>query len=191
MDSRRTVELPEIALVGDLTDHEAEITGKLLEVPPRGECVLYIDSPGGSPYSGMAIMSLMLFRGLRATGIVTGECSSASLWPFAACVRRMVSPYSVLLFHPMKWQSEENVGLAEAAEWARHFGHLETEMDQLLAALLGTSEAEIAHWMRPGRYLSGRELAEAGLAEMVDLKTLAFFERNGRAPARRNKMQVR
>ena len=49
MDSRRTVELPEIALVGDLTDHEAEITGKLLEVPPRGECVLYIDSPGGSP----------------------------------------------------------------------------------------------------------------------------------------------
>ncbi len=69
----------------------------------------------------MSLMTLMLVRGVRATGIVTGECSSAALWPFAACVRRLVTPYSVLLFHPMKWQSEEHVGLAEAAEWARHF----------------------------------------------------------------------
>ena len=50
------------------------------------------------------------------TAVVTGECSSAMLWPFAACERRLVTPYSVLLFHPMKWQSEEHVGLAEAAD---------------------------------------------------------------------------
>ncbi len=39
----------EIALVGDLTDHESDITDRLLGVPSGGECSLFIDSPGGSP----------------------------------------------------------------------------------------------------------------------------------------------
>ena len=90
-------------------------------------------------------------------------------WPFAACTRRLVTPYSVLLFHPMKWQSEEHVGLAEAAEWARHFGNLEKDMDSLLAELFGLPRAEMEKWIKPGRYVSGRELAEAGLAELIDL----------------------
>jgi ATP-dependent protease ClpP protease subunit len=163
----------DIALVGDLTDNEAELTDKLLAVPPGGHCTLWIDSPGGSPYCAMSLMSLMLLRGIQATGIVTGECSSAALWPFAACRRRLVTPYSVLLFHPMKWQSEEHVRLAEAAEWARHFGRLETDMDQLLAQMFGVPEADMAKWINPGRYVGGPELVAIGLAEMVELKTLA------------------
>ncbi len=74
----------EISLVGDLTDNEVELTDKLLGVEPGGECTLYIDSPGGSPYCAVSLMTLILLRGLRVTGIVTGECSSAALWPFAA-----------------------------------------------------------------------------------------------------------
>lgn len=162
---------PEIALVGDLTDHEGELSDKLLSVPLGGQCTLYIDSPGGSPYCAMSLMSLILLRNLQATAIVTGECSSAALWPFAACPRRLVSPFSVLLFHPMKWQSEEHVGLAEAVEWARHFGDLEKEMDCLLAELLNISADELAKWIAPGRYISGKELAAAGLAELIDLRT--------------------
>lgn len=175
----------EIAMVGDLTDSEAELSSKLLDVPPGGECTLFIDSPGGSPYSGLSLMSLILLRGIRATGIVTGECSSAALWPFGACSRRIVTPYSVLLFHPMKWQSEEHVGLAEAAEWARHFGHLEMEMDHVLADLFGVTDEEMTKWIRPGRYVSGRELADAGLAEIADLKALKIFEKNGAARDRK------
>lgn len=162
----------EIALVGDLTDKEGELTERLLDVPPGGACTLYFDSPGGSPYCAMSLMTLIRLRGLRATGIVTGECSSAALWPFAACHRRIVTPYSVLLFHPMKWQSEEHVGLAEAAEWARHFGQLESEMDAILAELFGLSMEQMNRWISPGRYVSGRELSEAGLAELVELRQL-------------------
>jgi len=169
----------EISLVGDLTDNEADLTDKLLGVEPGGECTMYIDSPGGSPYCAVSLMTLILLRGLRVTGVVTGECSSAALWPYAACTRRLVTPYSVLLFHPMKWQSEEHVGLAEAAEWARHFGHLEKEMDQLLAELLGIPAAEMQKWITPGRYVSGRELADAGMAELIDLHQLKIFESNG------------
>src|SRR5687768_4239073 len=180
----------EIAIVGELTECEGAISDKLLEVLPGGECIMYIDSPGGSPYCAMGLMSLVLLRGLRATGIVTGECSSAALWPLAACTRRIVTPYSVLLFHPMKWQSEEHVGLAEAAEWARHFAQLETDMDGLLAELFGMDPAEMQKWMRPGRYVTGTEMAAAGLAELADLTTLRSFEESG-APAMRSRKKVR
>ena len=164
--------IPEIPITGDLTEHEAELTDRLLDVEPGGECTLYFDSPGGSPYCAMSLMTLIRLRGLRATGIVTGECSSAALWPFAACKRRLVTAYSVLLFHPMKWQSEENVGLAEAAEWARHFGQLEKDMDSLLADLFGVSREVMDEWINPGRYIAGPALAGAGLAELISAADL-------------------
>lgn len=171
----------EIPFVGDLTDNEGELTERLLSVPPGGECTLFIDSPGGSPYCAVSLTTLIVLRGLKATGIVAGECSSAALWPFAACRRRIVTPYSVMLFHPMKWQSEEHVGLEEAAEWARHFGDLEIDMDRLLARLFGLKNGELENWIRPGRYVKGPELAEAGLAEMVDLDEVIQhrLEKNG------------
>jgi ATP-dependent protease ClpP protease subunit len=162
----------EIAIVGDLTDSEADLTDRLLSIEPGGECTIYFDSPGGSPYCAVSLMTLIKLRDLNATGIVTGECSSATLWPFAACRRRIVTPFSVMLFHPMRWQSEENVGLAEAAEWARHFGQLEQDMDTLLAQLFGVEAEMMRHWINPGRYVSGRDLAAAGMAELVELDQL-------------------
>lgn len=163
----------EIGIIGDVTDNEGDITDKLLSVPIGGECTIYFDSPGGSPYAALSLTTIMLLRNVNALGIVTGECSSAALWPLAACRRRMVTPHSVLLFHPMKWQSEEHVGIAEATEWARHFEHLERDMDEMIGDLLGLSREQIAAWMRPGRYVSGQEFHAAGLAEMIDLVKLA------------------
>jgi ATP-dependent protease ClpP protease subunit len=165
----------EIAIVGDLTEHEAELTQQLLGVPRGGECTLFFDSPGGSPYCAMSLMSLILLRNLKATGVVTGECSSATLWVFASCCKRFVTPFSVLLFHPMKWQSEEHIGLSEAAEWARHFGHLETEMDSMLAELLQVDMQSISSWITPGRYVSGREFSEAGFANLIKFQELPSF----------------
>jgi len=166
---------PEILLVGDLTENEHDVSEKLLSVEPGGECVLYFNSLGGSPYSAISLTSLVVLRDLRATGVVLGECSPAALWPFAACRRRLVTRYSVLLFHPMKWQSEENVGISEAAEWARHFGQLESDMDAWLAELLGGPVETIRGWIKSSRYVTGRELAEAGLAEPVELRALGLL----------------
>jgi hypothetical protein len=77
----------------------------------------------------------------------------------------------------MKWQSEEHVGLAEAAEWARHFADLEHEMDELLSVLFDVPSSKLAPWIKPGRYVTGREFAEAGLAELIELKDLAHFKK--------------
>ena len=165
----------EIPLVGDLSENEADWSDKLLSIEPGGQCILYFDSQGGCPYGAIALMSLIRLRGLDATGVVTGECSSAALWPLAACRRRLVTPLSILLFHPMKWQSEENVGLLEAAEWARHFGALEQDMDALLGRLFRVTPEKIAQWTHAGRYVGGGELAAAGLAELVELDALPFL----------------
>jgi ATP-dependent protease ClpP protease subunit len=161
----------EIAVVGDLTEHEAELTERFLSIPPRSECTIYFDSPGGSPYCGMSLVGLLRLRDVRATAVVTGECSSAALWPFAACRRRLVTPYSVFLFHPMKWQSEEHIGMREAAEWSRHFADLEREMDLLLAELFGRQADLINRWIATHRYVGGREMADAGLAELIGLES--------------------
>jgi ATP-dependent protease ClpP protease subunit len=172
MEDREQEGPAEIAVVGDLTESESDVADRLLGVELGGECTLYFDCPGGSPYSAVALTSIILLRKLTVTGVVAGECSSAAVWPFAACSRRIVTKYSVLLFHPMKWQSEEHVGLAEAAEWARHFGELESDMDGFLANLFGYPREKIDQWMRPGRYVTGDELAKAGLAELVSLDSL-------------------
>lgn len=164
---------PEIAFIGDVSENESDLSERLLDVPIGGPCVLYFDSPGGSAYSAISLLSLMTARKIDATGVVTGECSSAALWPFAACRRRIVTPFSVLLFHPMKWESEEQVRVVEATEWVRHFGDLEREMDRLLANYLKMPYEKIADWVHPGRYVTGQEFAAAGLAELVELPDLA------------------
>ena len=159
----------EFAIVGDLSESEADLSEKILSVPIGGECTIFFDSPGGSVYSALSLMTLIATRQIRATGIVTGECSSAAIWPFAACCYRQVTPFSVMLFHRMKWQSEEQVGLREASEWARHFGQLEGEMDALLTRFFGTAIDQVEQWIQESRYISGPELVAAGLADLIEL----------------------
>lgn len=158
----------EISLCGDLTDRQAELLEQITEVPRGSRGVLYFDSCGGSVYTGLALGTLLRIRRLNATAVVLGECSSAALLPFAACRRRWVTHQSTLLFHPMRWQSDEDVRLEEATEWARHFKELEGQLDELLTALFGISTESLTAWTRPGRFVSGKELAAAGIASLFD-----------------------
>ncbi len=158
----------QLALCGDLTDRQADLIGQLTEVAPHSRGILYFDSCGGSVYTGLALATLIRTRGLKTTGVVIGECSSAALLPFAACSRRFVTHQSTLLFHPMRWQSEEDVRLEEATEWARHFQQLESRLDDLLARMLPLPPETLKLWTRPGRFVTGPELAESGTASLFD-----------------------
>lgn len=159
----------EIVLSGELSDKQGELHAKLVELPRNSRGTIFFDSCGGSAFIGLALTALIRLRGLQAVGVVAGECSSAALMPFAACVERYVTPHSTLLFHMMRWQSEEQVRLEEAVEWARHFRSLEADQDQLLARLFDCDPEILAKWNRPGRFVSGTEMVAAGLAQMVDL----------------------
>ncbi|MCH2212505.1 MAG: ATP-dependent Clp protease proteolytic subunit [Fuerstiella sp.] len=158
----------EVCITGELSEKQTELLGRLTEFPAGSRGIIWFDSCGGSVYAGLAVASVIRIRGLMATGVVLGECSSAALIPFAACRKRFVTPLSTLLFHPMRWQSEEDVRLEEAAEWARHFRHLETRLDNLLEQLFPISAEALEKWNNPGRFVDGPELAESGLAELID-----------------------
>jgi ATP-dependent protease ClpP protease subunit len=169
---RRADESPrdwEIVICGDLTDKQVDLTERLISVPRRSKGTIFFDSCGGSAYVGLSLAALIRLRGLDPIGVVTGECSSAALFPFAACRQRYVLASSTLLFHPIRWHSEENVRVEEAAEWARHFQQLEPALDAMLARMFECPIEQVNEWTRPGRFVTGQELAAAGLAQVIDL----------------------
>jgi ATP-dependent protease ClpP protease subunit len=159
----------EIAVVGEVDDWEADVIKALLEVPAGGECAFYIDSAGGSVFGSLAVLTLLRHRGVRSTAVVLGECSSAALLLFAACEKRLVTPYSTLLFHRMRWQSEKRIIAGEAVHWAKHFDDMERDIDELQSRLFGTAEEQVRQWTAEGRYVSGPEIVAAGLAELFPL----------------------
>jgi ATP-dependent protease ClpP protease subunit len=159
----------EIPVIGDVDDWEADVIKALLEVEKRGECIFYIDSAGGSVYGALAALTLLRNRQIDATALVIAECSSAALLLFAGCRRRLVTPFSVLLFHRMRWQSDKRIGSEEAFRWAKHFDDLERDIDALQARLFGTAEEQVRSWTKNGDYVTGAQVVAAGLAEMLEL----------------------
>jgi ATP-dependent protease ClpP protease subunit len=159
----------DVPVIGDVDDWEPEVVKALLEVPARGKVTFYIDSAGGSVYGALAAVTLLRHRQLEATGIVLGECSSATLLLFAACRKRLVTPYCTLMFHKMRWQSDKRVGAGEAHLWAKHFEELEETIDAFQARLFGAAEEKLREWTREGRYVTGPQLVAAGLAELLEV----------------------
>ncbi len=159
----------EIAVVGEVDDWESEVVKALLEVPPGGDCVFYIDSAGGSVFGALAVLTLLKQRRLGASVVVLGECSSAALLLFAACRKRFVTRYSTLLFHRMRWQSEKRVNAQEASHWAKHFEDMEKDIDELQVKLFGSAEQQVREWTAEGQYVTGPQIVAAGLAEMLEL----------------------
>jgi ATP-dependent protease ClpP protease subunit len=159
----------DIPIVGDVDDWEADVIKALLDLPGGGACTFYIDSAGGSVYGALAVVTLLSHRRLRGTAIVLGECSSAAVLVFAGCRRRLVTPYSTLLFHRMRWQSERRVAAEEASCWAKHFEEMEKELDNLQAKLFGKAEEQVRQWTQGSQYVTGAQLVAAGLAEMLDM----------------------
>ena len=159
----------EVAVCGELTDKQHDLVGDLIALPRGSRGTLWFDSCGGSIYVGLALAAVIRLRGLRATAVVAGECSSAAIVPFAACERRFVTRHSALLFHPVRWSSEEDVKMEEAAEWARHFQWMEEDADALLSKLFPFPAEKLKAWTRPGKFVTGEELVKEGLAELITL----------------------
>ena len=160
---------PELPLIGDVDDWEADTVKELLQQAEGSEIVFYIDSSGGSVYGALAVLNLLKLRRIKATAVVIGECSSAALLIFGAARRRLVAPAATLLFHKMRWQSEKHIDSAEARQWSHHFDKLEADLDRLQARLFGEHADLVKKWTAEGRYLTGEEIAKTGVAELVEI----------------------
>jgi ATP-dependent protease ClpP protease subunit len=167
--SKTRKNITEIPVVGDIDDCESDVIKTLLDTPLRGECTFYIDSAGGSVFGALAVLTLMRQRQLKGTAVVLGECSSATILLFAACRQRFVTPYSTLLFHRMRWQSEKRVGAGEAYLWAKHFEEMEKDIDCLQVRLFGAAQEQVRTWTLGGHYVTGPQIVAAGLAQMLEV----------------------
>jgi ATP-dependent protease ClpP protease subunit len=167
--SKRPPAPREIAVIGEVDDWEEDVVKALLKVRPGGTCSLYIDSGGGSVFGALAVLTLIRQRRIQATGVVLGECSSAALLLFAACQRRLVTPYSIFLFHRMRGQSEKRIVSNDALAWARHFEELEKCIEDLQVRLFGKADDLVQQWTVSGQYVTGPQLVAAGLAEMMEV----------------------
>jgi ATP-dependent protease ClpP protease subunit len=159
----------DIPLIGEVDDWEEDVIKTILELPKGSECAFYIDSGGGSVYGALAVTTLIRQRHLRSSALVLGECSSASVLVFAACQKRLVTRYSTFLFHHMRWQSDKRVGAQEASHWAKHFEEMERDIDILQEKLLGGAADLVRDWIRGSQYVTGPQMAAAGLAEMLEI----------------------
>jgi hypothetical protein len=69
----------------------------------------------------------------------------------------------------MRWQSDKRVGAREAGNWSKHFESMEKEIDDLQARLFGVADQQVRAWTDTGEYVTGVQIAEAGLAELFDV----------------------
>jgi len=156
----------EIVVAGDLTDKHNELLERLVEVPRAaagrsgsiraGERLCRHFSRGTHPSAGLA-----------NPGVVLGNVPQRPCSPSPRVPNGSSRPSHTFSFIGPLVERRERAD-REAAEWTRHFGVLEDEMDRLLARLLDFPLETIL----PGRARagsSGTELVAAGLAKMVDL----------------------
>jgi len=157
----------EISICGEMIDR-ADFAERLLAIPARGNCTIYFDSPGGDAFTGLALANLIRLRGLNATGIVIGQCSSAALWPFAACQQRFMTGDSVCYFHDIQSVCDRPMTRRDAENFASQVGRLESQMNLKLVRLFGSGSAKLSEWIAASRYVTAQEMSAAGLVQLLE-----------------------
>lgn len=154
-------------LIGGVEECERELIEKLIEARVEGGNIrLYINSGGGEISSALAIVGAM--RALDVTAVVLGECHSAALLPFAAAKKRLVMPWTTCLFHVA--YEEDGKGdrtIEDAKQFVFNMEEAERQKNEILAELFGVKIELIDDWSEQGRYVTARELADAGLVEIL------------------------
>ena len=153
-----------ISIVDDVEKNEKEVLETLLKLPDGASCRIYINSGGGSVYSGLGIATLIEMKRLRATAIVLADCSSSALLIFASCSERLVAPHASFLFHPMQWASDERSRLTGATGWAREFKRIDVVCSDWLCSRLKISKKVYQSWVKQEIYVTAKEMAELGIA---------------------------
>ena len=128
---------------------------------------LYINSPGGSVTSGLAIYDTMQYVRPEIATICLGQAASMGAWLLAsgATGKRMGLPNSRIMIHqPMGGISGQ---ATDIDIHAREILKLRERMNELLAAHTGKPVAEIARDTERDYHMSGEEAKAYGLIDKV------------------------
>jgi ATP-dependent Clp protease protease subunit len=134
---------------------------------PEKDIHLYINSPGGSVTSGLAVYDTMQYVRPQIATICVGQAASMGAWLLAAGARgkRMGLPNCRIMIH----QPSSGVqGPASDIDiHAREILRLRERMNELLAEHTGRGVAEIARDTERDYHMTGEEALAYGLIDRV------------------------
>ncbi len=160
-----------IFLVGEVTEQSANlIVAQLLfleSANPDKDISLYINSPGGSVYAGMAVYDTMQFIKPDVSTLCTGFAASMGSFLLAAGTigKRYALPNARIMIHQPHGGSQ---GVAADIEiQAREVLYQRHRINSILAERTGQTLARIEKDSDRDNYMSAAEGADYGLIDRV------------------------
>jgi ATP-dependent Clp protease protease subunit len=163
-----------VFVVGPINDMTANlIVAQLLFLEsenPDKDISLYINSPGGSVYSGMAIYDTMQFIKPDVSTICVGMAASMGSFLLAAGAKgkRFALPNSRIMIHQPSGGSQGQATDIEIQ--AREILYLRERMNQIYAGLTGQTVERIAKDTDRDNFMSADDAVSYGLVDKIFVK---------------------
>ena len=160
-----------IFLVGPVTDQVANVVvAQLLFLEsenPDKDIALYINSPGGSVYAGMAIYDTMQFVKPDVSTLCTGMAASMGAFLLAAGAKgkRFSLPNSRIMIHQPSGGSQGQASDIEIQ--AKEILYLRERLNGILAERTGQSIEAIARDTDRDNFMAAEQAKEYGLIDRV------------------------
>lgn len=160
-----------IFFVGPVNDHSANlVVAQLLFLEsenPDKDVSLYINSPGGSVYAGMAIYDTMQFIKPDVSTLCTGIAASMGAFLLAAGTKgkRYALPNSRIMIHQPSGGAQGQA--SDIQIQAREILSLRERMNQIMAERTGQDIERIAVDTERDNFMSADDAREYGLIDKV------------------------
>ncbi|MEA2599251.1 MAG: ATP-dependent Clp protease, protease subunit [Acidobacteriota bacterium] len=138
---------------------------------PEKDISLYINSPGGSVSSGMAIYDTMQYIKPDVSTYCVGQAASMAAVLFAAGTKgkRTLLPNSRILIH-QPWLSGLQGQQTDIEIHAKDMLMMRDRLDEILAFHTGKTKEEVHRDTERDRILGAKEAVEYGLADRVMIR---------------------
>ncbi|MFT0850025.1 ATP-dependent Clp endopeptidase proteolytic subunit ClpP [Achromobacter sp. F4_2707] len=160
-----------IFFVGPVTDHSANlVVAQLLFLEsenPDKDISLYINSPGGSVYAGMAIYDTMQFVKPDVSTLCTGIAASMGAFLLAAGAKgkRYTLPNSRIMIHQPSGGAQGQA--SDIQIQAKEILSLRERLNEILAANTGQPVDRIAVDTERDNFMSAEDALSYGLVDKV------------------------
>ncbi|RAR58744.1 ATP-dependent Clp protease proteolytic subunit ClpP [Paraburkholderia unamae] len=160
-----------VFLVGPVTEQSASlVVAQLLFLEaenPEKDISLYINSPGGSVYDGMAVHDTMQFVKPDVSTLCTGFAASMGSFLLAAGAqgKRFALPNARIMIHQPSGGGQGTA--ADVELQAREILYQRERLNAMLAAHTGRAIEQIAHDSDRDNFMSAQEATEYGLIDRV------------------------
>jgi len=134
---------------------------------PERDINIYINSPGGSVYAGLAIYDTIQYMSAPVATICMGMAASMGAFLLAAGTagKRSALPNSRIMIHQPSGGSQGTA--ADIEIQAREVLHARERLNQLLSHHTGQSIDQIAEDVDRDRYMSPAEALEYGIIDRI------------------------